>query len=240
MKTPTDQEGIALDHLEREARAWLRRLTSGSATQSDAQAFRRWRAVSPLHEAAFADAQRWWKSLDPALAKVVSRNDRLAQRAHTTDRRPVWGRRAFLGGAAGFAAAAAGAAIFAPYDLRLRLDDWQADYRTAAGEQRQVAFNDHVSVEMNTLTSIARRNVDGRTVGMELISGEAAIDMSGSARRFIVTAGVGRSIANGGRFEVRYTGDSVCVSCVDGMLRVEHPSGARVLTGREQVTYTRH
>lgn len=240
MKTLTDPAKIAPEQLQREAQAWVRRLTSGSATQRDAQAFRRWRATSPLHAEAFAEAQRWWRSLDPALTRVVARNETLAARLGAHGRRPAMGRRTFLAGAAGLAAVAAGAAVLAPVDFRQRLDAWQADYRTAAGEQRQIALTDHVNVEMNTLTSIASREADGHVVGMELIAGEAAIDMSAAATPFTVSAGVGRSVAAGGHFQVRYTGASVCVTCVDGSLRVEHPLGVRTLAGREQIRYDRH
>jgi transmembrane sensor len=54
---------------------------------------------------------------------------------------------------------------------------------------------------------------------------------------FSVTAGVGRSVAEAGRFEVRYTDATACVTCVQGSLRVEHPLGVRMLAERQQISY---
>lgn len=233
MKASLDRAAAAPEQLQREARAWLRRLSSGRVTDLDARAFRRWRTASPLHRDAFAEAQRWWQALDPALAQLAR------DRAHAglPAAGPAWGRRAFLGGAASLAAAAGVALVYPPFDLWPSAGMLQADYSTGTGEQRQLAINDHVSVALNTLTSINRQAAGGQTVGIELVSGEAAVDLLAPAGRFNVTAGVGRSIATSGHFEVRHLDGITRVTCVDGTLRVMHPLGTRILAARQQTTY---
>ena len=239
MKASADRAAVAPEQLQREARAWLRHLTAGRVTELDARAFRRWRAASSSHQAAFQDAQRWWQTLDPVLAKLVRENSGLAVKPPASSP-SSWGRRTFLGGAATLAAAAGVAMIYPPFDLWPSAGMQRADYSTGTGEQRQLALTDHVSVALNTLTSINRQQAGGQTVGIELVSGEAAVDLLAPARRFSVTAGVGRSIATDGHFEVRHLDGITRVTCVDGALRLMHPLGVRTLAARQQTTYDSH
>lgn len=239
MKALADNAHGASEQLQREARAWLRRLRSGKVTERDAQAFRQWRSSGPLHDEAFAEAQRWWTALDPAMAQLLSQDRALAD-SLTAPRRPVMARRAFLGGAVSVAATAGLAMVYPPFDLWPAVSEWRADYRTGIGEQRRIALTDGVRVDMNTLTAITRREVNGRTVGVQLIAGEAAIDLLAPTRGFAVTAGVGRSVAQTGRFEVRYMDGTACVTCVEGALQIEHPLGTRRLAAGQQTTYERN
>ncbi|WP_445289566.1 FecR family protein, partial [Variovorax atrisoli] len=238
--------------LEREARVWLRLLTSGRATERDAEAFRRWRSSSPQHEQAFADARQWAARLDEAASRVASESPELVRRMRMRMRvraarerkqesdRPVLARRAFVAGAAGVVATAAVAVAASPFDLWPAIGEWSADYRTGTGEQRRVALNDRVSVELNTQTAVSRLQVDGRTVGIELVSGEAAVDLLGASQRFAVKAGTGRSVATGGRFQVRHIDGATRVTCLEGALRIEHPLGARELSACQQIDYDAH
>jgi transmembrane sensor len=236
--------------LEREARVWLRLLTSGRATERDAEAFRRWRSMSPQHEQAFAEARQWAARLDEAASTVASESPELARRMHMRLRtarepkqerdRPVLARRAFVAGAAGVAATAAVAVATSPFGLWPVIGEWNADYRTGTGEQRRVALNDRVSVELNTQTAVSRVQVGGRTVGIELVSGEAAVDLLAASQRFAVKAGTGRSVATRGRFQVRHIDGATRVTCLEGALRVEHPLGARELSACQQVDYDAH
>ena len=51
---------------EREAHAWVRRLTSGDATVEDAKAFQEWRQRSAAHAVAFAKASELWETVGTA------------------------------------------------------------------------------------------------------------------------------------------------------------------------------
>ena len=113
------------DAATREARDWLLALTSGRATEHDAQAFRNWLRADSRHQAAFADQKQLWEGMGPAIQEVV------ALGARNRARKPVFtGRRAFLGGA--LAASAAYLAFKPPLGLWPGVDTLGADYRTAA------------------------------------------------------------------------------------------------------------
>jgi transmembrane sensor len=76
----SDREGAAeLSPLAREAIAWLLRLTCGAATTQDADQFKRWRAQSPEHAAAWQEAVRLWRALGPALEELQREEPREAE-----------------------------------------------------------------------------------------------------------------------------------------------------------------
>lgn len=227
--------------LREDARAWVRKLHSGAATQWEAQAFRRWRDASPLHQAAFIEARQQWRVLQPALNRLVRTDAEAANLHRETLRKPAASRRAFLG-VAGAAAAAgvAGLAVYSPLGLWPAANEWRADWRTAAGEQRAIAWSDQIDVTLNTRTSIRRVASDDQAEGLELLNGEAAIEMLPSARTFSVVAGAGRSIGESARFEISRLEGRVCVTCLAGRVRIEHPAGDRVLLARQQAVYRDH
>ena len=241
VKPASDNRSNPPDVLAQEARVWLRRLTSGDVTEWDAQAFKRWKQASSAHQQAFDEAKRQWQAMGPAIGTLLRSN---ADAAALHDRSmhvagPAHaGRRMFLRVTAGAAAVAAGVAIVhPPLQLWPSLNEWQADARTATGEQRSLALSEGVNLTLNTQTSVRREMLDGKTSGIDLITGEAAVDLRGGGPAFKVVAGVGRSIASEGQFEVRNLDGKVCVTCVQGAVRVEHPGGAVDLKARQQAVY---
>jgi transmembrane sensor len=241
---PPVEDAASPSALQAEAFIWLGRLADGQVTRPELQAFKRWQRASPAHEAAFEDAKRQWKSMKPAMTELLHANPALATRheALIGGRGGLHpGRRAFLRTAAGAAVVAgvAGVAIVRPpLGLWPSQSEWSADYRTATGEQRAIALADRVSLTLNTQTSVRRQTAPGgETTGIDLIAGEAAVDLPDQARSFSVTAGAGRSLSDAGRFEVRYLDERVCVTCVKGTVRVEHAAGVRVLQASQQTVY---
>jgi len=217
--------------LRREADAWVRRLTSGEATVADAQALKSWCEASDAHALAFAEARRLWKDFGPAGEAVRRRQAPEVQRA------PRMGRRLFLGGAVATAAGAA-VAVVGPVGLWSAFPSLAADFRTAVGEQRQLALAPGVTVDLNTRTSVALRRDAGMLQGIDLLDGEVAVDNSRSATQpFVVAAGEGHAIARQASFEVRNLGARVCVSCLSGNVRVEVGSRGVLLQARQQVSY---
>lgn len=241
MKTASDNSSNQPDVLAQEARVWLRRLTSGDVTEWDAQAFKRWKQESPAHQQAFDEAKRQWQAMGPAIGKLLHNNhDAAAMHARNMRSGSSMraGRRVFLRVAAGAVAGVAGVAIVRPpLQLWPSLSEWQADARTAKGEQRSLALSDRVNLTLNTQTSMRKETLNSETSGIELITGEAAIDLRGSGAVFNVVAGVGRSMAREGQFEVRNLDGKVCVTCVQGAVRIEHPSGTVELKPRQQAIY---
>lgn len=239
-KISADDRDVSPETLQAEAFIWLGRLADGEVTRPELQAFKRWQGTSAAHEAAFEGAKRQWKAMKPALVGVLqaspakaARHDRLVR-----GRGPQPGRRAFLGAAAGAVAVAGVAVVAPPLGLWPSPGEWVADFRTATGEQRTIALADRVSVTLNTQTSVRRQAAaDGETTGIDLIAGEAAIDLPSRGSAFAVRAGAGRSVAESGRFEVRHLDAKVCVTCIEGTVRVEHPAGSRLLQANQQTVY---
>jgi len=225
-----------LPDVSKDAQAWVRKLTSGHASAWEAQAFKRWRDADPTHLAAFQEASRQWQLLASASGKVLDTNAEAARYHRKTLHQPRVGRRAFLGAAIG-GAAAAGVAAYSPLGLWPDAGQWGADYRTAVGEQRELTLDGRVSVAMNTRTSLRRVSDQGRTVGMELLEGEAALEVRDNARPFRVVAGLGQAVAEAAGFEVRYLEGRTCITCLHGKVSVEHPAGQRLLQARQMAVY---
>lgn len=232
---PLLQRPRGLTRVERQAMRWVRRIDAGQMTHRDGEALRQWCQAHPAHAAAFADAQRQWKLLAMGGERLLEQKP-LASRPEIQPAPVHWQRRAFLGGAVGTVAATATALMFPPLGLWPSARELRADYRTVAGEQRHLALGGGVAVELNTRTSIAVRQ-QGRVAGIDLIAGETAIDMADARLPFAVSAGAGRAVGAHARFEVRHLAEQVCVTCVQGLVHVAHPSGAVTLTARQQVSY---
>lgn len=227
------------DVAAREARAWLLTLTSGRATEADAQAFREWLRADPRRQAAFAAQKQLWQDLGPAVQAVVAEGahdrtrNRTPNRARNGAGKPLMtGRRAFLGGA--LAASAAYLAFKPPLGLWPGLDTLGADYRTAAGEQRLVALGDALDVQMNTLTRInVASGGDGAVI--ELADGEAEI--RSGAQAAVVVAGKGRITAKDAVFNVRYIGGEARLCCLSGVVRLAHEQGVFDVVANRELRY---
>lgn len=235
--------------LEDESFAWVNRLLSGTMTSHEAEALTAWRAQSPLHELAFAEAVRFQRAVrravvgersmaaspataSPTMASSATRSRELARSRLT--------RRALMGGA--IAASAAGyMVVHPPEGLWPSWSDLTADYRTAAGQQSKIAAAPGVWMELNTRTSVSR-TAAGRSAAVELVSGEAALSVHrGSGPAFAVIASGARTVVSNGTLNIRHDrndGEVVCVTCLQGSAEVVHPNGRLQLAAGQQVTYT--
>jgi transmembrane sensor len=228
--------------LEHEAYGWVVRFVSGEAGPDDIKALKAWSALSPAHAAAFDRASKVWQAAAPLTRKQPAENTFEIVRAAAGNGRPFGrpylGRRAVLGGA--LAASAAGAAVLVAHPPLGLWPSWSqlaSDYRTQTGEQRQITLVDRVSVDMNTRTSIAV-NSAGQGARIELIAGEAMISTSPNASGvFTVLAADGRIVATDARFNVRCDDGSVCVTCLQGQVRVEYGAAVLPLAAEQQVSY---
>lgn len=244
--SPSDAVGAgASGSVQAQAWVWLRLLHSGQARVHDLDGLRRWLRAASAHQAAFDEAKQQWADFNPLSREALRADAGLAQR-HAQVRatqqarsRGTPGRRAFLGmaGAGALAGLVGFGLVYPPAELWPAAGEWGADLRTATGEQRTVTLEGRVGLMLNTRTSVRLRSAGSQADGIELLAGEAAIDLRASARAFRVVAGAGRSVAEGGRFEVRHLDGRVCVSCIEGLVRIEHPAGERLLRARQQAVY---
>jgi transmembrane sensor len=239
--TPADDANSKSEVLA-QGKAWLMHLRSGKATPEDAQAYKRW---CDEHPEMAATLRETWSTLR-AVADDIAREDAMSGEAWTGN--TGWKRafhpkrRAFVGFAV--AAGASWLALRPPLQLWPAVSDFAADYRTGTGEQRQVALSDRVTVEMNTQTRI---NVPAPKVnehGIDLLAGEAEIvavtplpGRIAPIQSVVVAAGRARMQADIARFNVRRTGEHVCVTCVSGSIAFDHPQGQLTILADQQVVY---
>lgn len=222
-----DADGNDRAALHREARAWVARLTSGEATDADAWALAVWRARSPTHEAAFAEAARLWRLAGPASALA-----RAAER-----RAPSHPGRRALGG---LAVAACAAGLFlggAELDLWPSPAELAATHRTGAGERATVALPDGSTAELNARTSLVLRFSPAERL-VELVGGEAVFTVRPDpARSFVVATAGGRTAAIGTVFGVREMADGARVLCLKGRVRVALAAASAEIGPGEAVAY---
>jgi transmembrane sensor len=220
----------------REARRWVARLHSQEVDTAEADALRRWRDQSPAHERAFAEANLRWQLFRSAAINLASReNASIAPILAVKPSSGRIGRRALLGGA--LAASAAGAAWLAvrpPLDLWPSLEQLTADYRTAIGQQRQLALADTVSVEMNTQTSLSVRPAPSGVIAFEIVSGEISVAAKSPV---MAMAGSGLARAEQGAFDLLYQGDTASVACVEGEVSVSCGADSVALRPGQRVIY---
>lgn len=230
----TDSPREKLDRIEREAHDWLVRFTSGEAGPADVRDGKMWCERDPAHRTAFMKAARMWEALGPEAFE----GDRPAARTFDSismSRRAVLG-----GGAAAIAASAAYLVVQPPLGLWPSWSEMAADYRTQTGERRRIVVADTTSVEMNTQTSIALRQVTKEAAGIELISGEAVVATpSGTRPAFVVTSSKGQTSGIGAKFNIRNDGHAVCVTCVEGNVQVSYGAATASLRASEQIIYDR-
>jgi transmembrane sensor len=239
MTTGPDHRPAEREALKRQAIDWLTHLSSGQVTSADAEALKRWCAESPAHAEAFAEANLLWGVLGSATRNVAARGE--AQDGQLSRLQVLLGRRAFLGGAAAAASVAAAGYLVVqpPLGLWPSVAELMAEYRTATGEQRQLAMAGGAAVEMNTQTSLNIGAATGGADRIDLIAGEAVVTTGETASKpVIVVAADGRTNATRAKFDVRLDGPSVCVTCLDGSVDVERGGALATIREKEQVTYS--
>lgn len=211
--------------IQKEAQAWVVRLASGQVSERDAQVFRHWCARSRKHANAFAEARAVWGAMASAACAV-----KRAQRPVNT------ARRAWIGGAV---AASLGLLVLRPpTDLWPAVAGLGADYATGTGEQREVALDGGVLVQMNTQTRLDAAPVQDGATALVLLAGEAEFQAGlRGAARVRVQAGDGMVSAGSARFNIRLFGREVCVTCLAGRLRVAQAGNDAELAAGQQLRY---
>jgi transmembrane sensor len=97
-------------------------------------------------------------------------------------------------------------------------------------------------MRMNTQTSVAIQPSDNDTERVELIAGEASFSTNARGGRSLAVLAADRWItANVAQFDVLHVhgriAPSVCVTCLQGQLKIERASEATTLTSGQQLRY---
>jgi transmembrane sensor len=208
------------DPVEREAAAWVARLSSSDATEADHRAFETWRKADPVHAAVYAEMDALWRRLghlpDPRPRKTSDK---------TSNKTPK--------SLAGLAAVALIAGALA-YETGL-LDRLRADLWSGVGAIEHATLPDGSRVDLNTDTAIAVRFTEGER-GIALLRGEASFDVVPDRSRPFVVRGGGLSVrAVGTRFFLRADGADRPVGVAEGRVDVSAESGRVVVSAGEEV-----
>jgi transmembrane sensor len=201
---------------EAEAIAWLVRLNSGEAGESDWRAHGDWLADEPENAAIYARVEALWTEIDShsdALAHALDREDAAAvvpvRRAAPT-RRNGWA----------WAAAAAMAIAFAAAGGSAFLASRPAVYRTEPGQTRTIALGDGTRIDMNGGSRLSVR-YDRGARRVSLADAEAAFDVAKDpARPFLITAGDQRIRVVGTAFDVAHQNGGLVVTVQRGVVEV--------------------
>ena len=213
--------------LSDQAIEWVVRLHSGNATQTEHDAFAKWRHCDPQHEAAAREAEAIWNGIGTAGYKV-RKNERANARAKIS-------RRALLGVAS---AGLIGGGLVQTGLLRLT---FLADYSTGIGEQKTIVLSDGSTIQMNARSALSV-SFDRIQRLISLFEGQATFSVAHDpARPFLVAAANGQTKTIGTVFDVDMRPEDVAVTVLDGTVSVttkmvvDHPVSASL---NQRVRYT--
>jgi transmembrane sensor len=212
--------------VRREAVAWVALILSKKATAGDFEALSRWKGLSPSHAAAYAAAIK--------LHQLVKNRPKYEDDKYIPSvfERTATRRAALAGGAM---ALGGYGVVRPPLGLWPSLSELSSDYRTVPGEQHSVQIARNVLVDMNTRTSLSRRDTPSLP-GIELVTGEIVV--ASLANEFATYAGQGQVVASRASFNLRKDGDIASITCIAGQIEITH-LGRRIVIGPAQrITYT--
>ncbi|NUS69190.1 MAG: FecR family protein [Ensifer adhaerens] len=214
------------DSILQAAATWVARLQSDDATDADREAFKRWIAEDPDHQAAYDELRALWGDL----GDVPIADGRLGQlRAQ---------RRGRVGAFVGLCLAAGVGllSLATPYG-----DRWWADYYTGVGEIRRIALDDGTIVDLNTDTALVVRYDEGQRK-VRLLRGEAFFAVAKNpGRPFVVEDGSISATALGTRYSVGATGAdrAADVKVEEGRVEVEAAGQKAILIAGDAATIDR-
>lgn len=231
------------ERLETEAIGLVVRLTSGEATEGDAQAVASWCSRSPAHEQAYHKVRRLWTGMEGLRRDLIGeiglrgappeKTAAVGQGVRVVPPRRSW--------ASWGAVAAAVASVAICVTLQSGgVTRLMADYSTGIGEQALATLTDGSVVQLNTNAALAIRYSDA-TRQVELLEGEAAFRVEKDpARPFIVRAHGGQIRAIGTEFLVRAEADATLITVVEGIVEVrESQNGPVRVEAGQRLRYSR-
>lgn len=214
------------DSLYEEAAAWVLRAPELRDDRQVRAAFDAWRAQSPAHEAAYADAAGVWDFVaDQATTpELLQRRRDALDRAHAAGRRR-WGsprpdRRLI---AAGIAAAVVAAPLAMLGWQKFAAPQAQA-YATAHGEQRTLVLDDGSRLSLDALTEVqvTMAHAERR---IELVSGRMNIEVAKDPERPLRVRAAGSMVTALGTVFTVERGPQVVVTLVEGRVAVRRAEG---------------
>lgn len=202
-----------------DAAGWDARLRASDCTEAERAAFKRWCAAEPGNQQAFDDLQRILEGLRAGRDRPEIRSLREAALDAANPKPKV---RRWLASSAVLVVAAA---VLIGILQSLYLDDappvsTAPSYATAVGERSTTTLTDGTVAVLNTNTRLVVAFSEHERV-VRLLRGQALFEVAKDpARQFTVIAGEQRITAVGTVFDVRFEGNTVAVTLVEGVVDV--------------------
>ncbi|USJ27521.1 FecR family protein [Ensifer adhaerens] len=182
--------------------------------------FEEWRSADPTHDSTFKEvAAAWALPETDEVARIfdqrLGRRDASLPATVVAFRRPKRTHVHWLGAMAATVLVTIGIQQYPSLSIQ-----WQADYATAAGVQREVTLPDGSTVVLNTDTAIAL-GFEGNTRSVRLLKGEAYFDVvHDPSRPFEVVAAFSEVEVKGTAFSVRRDDDEDAIFLERGHVEV--------------------
>jgi len=217
---------------------WLGRLHN-QPTAIDQTRFNQWLLADPAHAQAYAQAQVMWELSEEPAARLALEDaaalNALLKAMDAPRRRtlPRW--------SAGLAMAAClllTVSIGLGWQPQRWIDDFGADYVSAAGQVRTVTLADQSQVTLDADSAIAVNFSRGER-HVELRRGAAFFHVTHTGEPFIVDGGKGQTRVLGTQFEVRLQPDGAQVTVLSGRVGVQAAADLpqQILTAGQRVSY---
>lgn len=195
-----------------EAADWLVRLQSGDDDPAMNAEFERWRRCSPAHAAAWQRAEAVLQEFRRVPAGIGRQ---------TLGKLRDEGRRRALRALGIIAVAAPAGWLLWRQQAWLA---WQADFRTATGEQKTLHLADGTRLTLNTASAVAVV-FDGQARQLRLLKGEIMLTTAADPRPFLVQTAEGTLQPLGTQFSVRQQAESTQLAVFDGRVRIATRGG---------------
>ena len=224
------------DQILSEAASWIAQLESGPISAEDEKALKEWVIRSPAHRAALLQCARVW--VDSDAASILQPFFVNAVREHRLSLRQSRYRRMRRWSAAILVASAIVFTAIALVRFSVVREVSTIKIATGYGETESAALPDGSAITVNS-SSRVEVEIDPGKREVRLASGEAIFDVAKDRDRpFIVVAGEHVVQAVGTVFSVRYEGEELNVSVLEGSVhfsqKVQAPSNPSVHGRREE------
>lgn len=229
----------ALSPADTQALEWQVIFWSGEVQEHEQRAFQTWLAADPLHEQAWLRTQHFNQQLQLAPQELASRVLKTGLSTHAIQRRRAMLRSILLLACGGLGS----------YGISKtpQWASWNADYRTAAGQRKDLTLPDGSMLALNTASSL-NVNYSETQRNISLLDGEMLIstapDPSIQRRPFVVQTRAGEVQALGTKFLVRHWPDKahVSVQVYEGSveLRPRYANQATQLHAGQQTLFTKY
>lgn len=206
------------DPIAEQAIEWMVLLRSGEATQSDYDAYRRWRYENPLHERACQRIELTLGKFQPLLAALPHEPIRQALLAPS-------GRRKVLQYGLGMVAIVSLSSLL--LNQHYPLSPLMADVKTTTAQRQQVPLSDGSMLTLNARTAVdinVQPEYAVRQVGL-LSGGILAKITADTQRPFIIDTQMGNITALQSTVNVRHESGGIHVGVLDNIAKITNHAG---------------